>query len=209
MQILEEETKYRGLSAEPFTPKENFETVWKLYVPAVGSGLLTITAIIGANRIGTRRAAGVAAAFTLSEKAYSEYREKVIEKLGANKEQAIRDEVAQDRVNRISGSREVIITGTDVLCMDGYTGRYFQSSMEELKRAQNAVNKEVINNSYASLSDLYNELGIPKTNVSDEVGWNVEHMLDMKFTATISEDGRPCIFVSYDLDSTRDYWRNR
>lgn len=189
--------------------KERVRRHWKLYIPAVGSGVFTITAIVGANRIGTRRAAGIAAAFTLSEKAFVEYKEKVFEKLGADKERALRDELAQDRVNRTPGSTQVFISGTDVLCLDAYTGRYFQSNMESLRAAQNSVNSEVINNSYASLTDLYNALGIPKTIASDEVGWNTEHMLDLKFSTTLTEDGRPCISISYELDSTRDYWRNR
>lgn len=187
--------------------REKVELTWKFFVPAVGSGLLTVAAIVGANRIGTRRAAGIAAAFTLSEKLHTEYRDKVVEKLGQNKEQALRDELAQDRVSRTAGSREVIVVGTDVLCYDAYTGRYFQSTMETLKKAQNDLNSEVLHNNYASLTDLYNLLGIPKTSGSDEIGWNLDNLLDMRFSTTMSEDGRPCISVDFQLDSVRDYYK--
>lgn len=195
-------------NARDLTPRDRIKRHWKLFIPAMGTGLLTTAAVVGANRIGSRRAAGIAAAYTLSEKLYSEYRDRVVDTLGENKERALRDELAQERVSRTPGSREVIISGTDVLCLDAYTGRYFQSSMEDLKRAQNAVNALVINNSYASLTDFYNEVGIPKTIASDEVGWNSEKMLNLQFSTTLAEDGRPCISVSYELDSTRDYWRN-
>lgn len=188
--------------------RERFDLTWKLYIPAVGSGLLTCAAIIGANRIGTRRAAGIAAAFTLSERAYDEYKSKVVEKLGPDKERALRDELAQERVDRNPGGSQIIITGTKVLCYDSYTGRYFESSMTEMQDAQNKLNVEVINNQYASLSDLYNLLGIPKTSASDELGWTPERLLDMKFSTVLSEDGRPCISVDYHLDAVRDYWRN-
>jgi uncharacterized protein DUF6353 len=191
------------------TAKKLVERHWKLFVPAVGSGLLTATAIISANRIGTRRAAGIAAAFTLSEKAYSEYRDKIVEKLGTDKERILRDELAQDRVDRNPGGNQIIIAGTDILCYDDYTGRYFTSSMQKLKEAQNELNVQVINNSYASLSELYALLGIPKTGVSDELGWTTDRLLDMKFHPVLSEDGRPCISVDYHVDAVRDYWRNR
>lgn len=194
--------------AENLTGKEKFELTWKLYIPPVGAGLLTVAAIISANRIGTRRAAGIAAAYALSEKGYSEYRDKVIEKLGADKEKALRDDIAQDRVSRTPGSREVVVVGTDVLCLDAYSGRYFTSNMQDLLSAQNEINTQVINNMYASLSDLYHILGIAKTSSSDEVGWNVENQLKFEFSTALAEDGRPCLSVSYDLDSTRDYWRN-
>jgi len=191
-----------------WTAKERVERHWKLYIPAVGCGVLTIAAVVSSNRIGTRRAAGIAAAYTVSEKMYTEYRDKVVEKLGADKERALRDELAQDRVDRNPGGSQIIITGTKVLCYDSYTGRYFESSMEDLKKAQNDLNVQVINQNYASLSDLYNLLDIPKTSASDELGWTPEQLLDMKFSTVLSEDGRPCLSVDYHLDAVRDYWRN-
>ena len=57
----------------------------------------------------------------------------------------IRDEIAQDRVNaNPPNSREVLIAGTgEVLFFDMLTGRYFQSTMEDIKRAENKVNYRV------------------------------------------------------------------
>ena len=191
-----------------YTAKARIRNHWKRYVPAMGSGALTIAAIVSANRIGTRRAAGIAAAFTLSERAYSEYKEKVISSLGPKKEQELRDELTQNRVSSTPGSTQVIITGVDSLCLDAYTGRYFTSNMEALRKAQNDLNATILHNSYASLTDFYNLLGIPKTIASDEVGWNADKLLDLKIGHALSEDGRPCISIEYDLVSNRDYWRN-
>ena len=117
------------------TDREKVALTWRLYIPAVSTGLLTVTCIIGANRIGTRRAAAVAAAYTLSEKAFVEYRDKVVEKLGEKKEQDLRDELAQDKVTRNPGnsSQLVIVDGKSVLCHEAYTGRYFISDMETLR----------------------------------------------------------------------------
>lgn len=193
---------------EPSSGRKRFELTWKVFVPPVGSGLLTVAAIVGANHIGTRRAAGIASAFALSEKAYVEYKEKVLEKLGPDKEKTLRDELAQERVSRTPGSREVLVVGTDVLCLDAYTGRYFTSNTADLRSAENEVNALVINNSYASLTDLYDRLGIPKTIASDEVGWNIQKMLKLELSAALADDGRPCISVGYEVDSNRDYWRN-
>jgi hypothetical protein len=191
-----------------YTAKTRVRKHWKRYIPAVGTGALTIAAIVSANRIGTRRAAGIAAAFTLSERAFTEYKEKVISSLGSKKEQELRDELTQSRVSSTPGSTQVVITGVDSLCLDAYTGRYFTSNMEALRKAQNDLNAAVLHNSYASLTDFYNLLGIPKTIASDEVGWNTDKLLDLKIGHALSEDGRPCISIEYDLVSNRDYWRN-
>lgn len=191
-----------------YTAKKRIKRHWKRYVPAVATGVLTVAAVVGANRIGTRRAAGLAAAFSLSERAAVEYREKVVEKFGQNKEREVRDEIAQDRVNRNpEGSREIVIVGTDVLCHDAFSGRYFQSSMETLRKAQNDLNAQVLNNMYASLSDFYDLIGLTRTDYSDEIGWNVNNTLELKFSTVMSEDGRPCLSFSFDTRHIRDYYK--
>lgn len=209
-EIIAEEQRLHNLEekSHDYTTKEKARFVWKLYIPAAGSGLLTVGAIIAANQIGTRRAAAMAAAYTISEKAFSEYREKVVEKLGENKEQAVRDEIAQDRVRaNPPGDQEVLIITGQVLCYDGHSGRYFNSDMETLKGAQNNVNYKVLNNSYASLTDFYDEIGLSKTNESDEIGWNCDKMLELEFSTVLSETGRPCLAIGFRTAPVRDYYR--
>jgi len=215
--ILNEEFSHleKILSDEEFekiyTLRYQFNHVWKLYIPAAGMAAITISAIIGANRVGTRRAAALASVYSLSEKAFAEYKDKVVEKMGANKELALRDELAQDRVSRNPASeREVIITGNgEVLCYEAFTGRYFNSSMETLKKAQNDTNYQVLNSMYASLSDFYSKISLPTTSYSDEVGWNSDKMLELHFSTTLSEDGRPCISVGFLVAPVRDFYRLR
>lgn len=146
----------------------------------------------------------MAAAYTLSEKAYSEYKEKVVEKLGEKKEKAYRDEVAQRRVDQDPvGKNKVHITGGgDVLCYDLYTGRYFQSSMETIKKAVNDVNFQVINNWGATLNDLYAGLGLSRTKIGEEVGWR-DSLLEMDYSTTMSDDDRPCICLDYKVEVVR------
>jgi Family of unknown function (DUF6353) len=185
-------------------PKEKFELVWKEYVPVVATGLLTVAAIIGANRIGTRRAAALAAAYTLSEKAFEQYREKILEKLGPAKEQTARDEIAAARV-RETPPGEVIITGNgNVLFMDQYTGRYFQSDMETVKGAVNKLNYELNQNMYASLNDFYGIIGLDATSVGEELGWTSDKLMDVDFSATIV-DGKPCICIDFKIVPIRNY----
>jgi hypothetical protein len=194
--LLEEEAMHRE---QPISDKETFELVWKLYIPAAGTGLLTIVAIIFADRIGSRRAAAVAAAYTITEKAFAEYRGKIVEKLGNTKEQSFRDEIAQDRVDRNPpDSAQVIIAGGgSVLCFDSYTGRYFLSDLETIKQAQNTINYRILHDSYASLSDFYERVGLPSTAISDNVGWNSDKQVELNFSATITESGKPCIVIDF------------
>lgn len=200
-EVLATERGRRDLYDEPhaISFKEKVPHVWKLYIPAASSGVLTVVSIIGANRIGTRRAAAMAAAYSLSERAFSEYKEKVVEKLGAKKEQVARDELAQERVDRNPlSSKQVIITGNgDVLCYDTPTGRYFRSNVESIRKTENDINTQVIHDGYCPLSDFYNLLNLVSTPYSEEVGWTEEKMLEIEFSTTMSEDNQPCIAIHY------------
>ena len=193
----------------PISTRRKFDLTWQLYIPAVGNGVLAVACIIAANRIGSRRAAAIAAAYSLTEKAFVEYKDKVIERMGPRKEQNVRDDIAQDRVdaNPVS-SREVIITGSgDVLCYDSITGRYFESNVDTLRKAQNEINFQILHDMYASLSDLYQLIGLPTTPYSSEVGWNADTLFEMRFSTVMSENDRPCISLEYQVYPIRNYCR--
>jgi hypothetical protein len=187
--------------------KKEVELVWKEFIPPVVTGLITVSAIFGANRIGSKRAAAMATAYSLSERAFTEYKEKVVEKVGANKEREVRDELAQDRVNRNpADDKSVIITGNgDVLCYDQYTGRYFEASMDTLLSAKNEINHQILHQGYASLTDFFHELGLEKTSVSDEVGWNTDQLLELDISTTLSKDNRPCLAIDFNHRPIRGF----
>lgn len=180
--------------------KEKVALVWKNYIPPVGVGTLTVASIIGANRVSMRRAAAMAAAYSLSEKGYREYKEKIVEKLGKNKEQAARDDLAQNRLNNNPPSGQVLLVGDgNVLCMDQYSGRYFHSDMETLRRAENDINFEILNSGHAVLSDFYERVGLKPTSASEEVGWTApDDRLELGISTILTPDGKPCL--SFDLN---------
>jgi hypothetical protein len=211
--LLEKEKYYQSQRSntpvEVLPPKEMFLLVWKLYIPPASVGALTVTSIILANQIGTRRAAAMAAAYALSEKAFTEYKEKVVEKIGENKERLVRDDLAQDQVrnNPVTDNQILMTGGGTVLCYEPFTGRYFNSDMESLKKAQNDLNYQVLSNYYASLSDFYDLVGLPRTKISDDLGWNSDEILELNFSTVLSDDGRPCISIDFKVAPIRDYYR--
>lgn len=194
----------RAEEPETIEFREAFHLTWHLYLPAVGTGALSIAAIVAANRVGTRRAAALAAAYTLSEKAFVEYREKIVEKIGEKKERDYKDEIAHEQVTRNPNSAVVIIEGSDVLCFDAYTGRYFKSTMETLRKAENDVNAQLLHDGYASLSDFYERIGLETTSMTEEVGWTTDKLLSLSFTTSLSND-KPCIVITFRVAPIRHY----
>jgi hypothetical protein len=71
-ELIQEHNEKQDVHDLWMPPKDAFRLVWRLYVPAASSAILTVAAIILANRIGTRRAAAMAAAYAITEKAFVE-----------------------------------------------------------------------------------------------------------------------------------------
>lgn len=184
----------------PLNVREKTELVWKLYLPSAASGTMTIACIILASRASSKRTAAITAAYSLSEKAFVEYREKVSEAFGERKERAIRDSIAQDRVEKYPPSEGQLILAVpgNVLCFEQLTGRYFHSDMETLRRAENKINAKIFRELYVTLNQFYDEVGLEHTSQGDELGWDSEKgLLELIFSATLSKDDVPCIAIEY------------
>lgn len=193
--------------SEELTAREKVELVWKEFVPPVIVGVATITAIIAANRVGSKRAAAIAAAFKISEQMADEYKAKVVETLGKKAEGELQNQLAADRMERTPGRDTIIITGSNCMFFDEFSGRYFESDMESVRKAINKINFQVNNSYFASLTDFYNELGIPETQVSDEFGWNSDELLDVTFEPVMGKDDRPAIAIRYNKKLIRGFDR--
>lgn len=194
---------YTGLNK-----REKILLVGPLFIPPVVLGGATIASIVMANRISAKRAAALAAAYGLAEGRLDEYKAKTLEKLGVNKEQKLRDEIAQDRVNENPPDKEVIILASgDVLCYDMLTGRYFQSTVENIKKAENRLNTALFHHQYASLSEFYEEIGLAPTGFTDEVGWSQlsDGNLEVTFSTVMSPDDKPCLAIDFKTAPHPDY----
>lgn len=195
--IDDEKLKVEEGDDETLTKTHRFLLVWPLYIPATLTGGVTIGAIIMANRMSAQKAAALAAAYGLTQKQFEEYRDKAAEKLGVSKAQKVDDELAQDRVTNTPGANQIVVVEGEVLCFDQPTGRYFRSTMDTINKAVNATNAEIIHHDFASASHFYEELGLPATTWTDDVGWNTDQLLELKISTVMSEDDRPCIAIDF------------
>lgn len=196
------EKKKKEEHKDKLTPLETVKTTWKCYLPSVITGTSSTACIIGASSMHARRNAALATAYKLSETAFTEYREKMIEEVGEKKDKAVYDKLAQDKVDKTPVNLDDIFrTGKGTArFMDGITGRRFISDMEEIKRAVNQINYRITNDfcGYVTLSEFYSELGLPSTDISDRLGWSAQNgLLDMHYDATIDQDGIPCGVLTY------------
>lgn len=205
--ILLEEKKTEKES-DKLTVPETVKTAWTCYIPSAIVGSVSIMCLVGASSVNVRRNAALATAYTLSESALREYQEKVVETIGEKKEQAVRDAIAKDKLDKNPVTRrEVIITTKgDTLCYDAISGRYFKSDIEKIRKAENELNRRMRDEMFISLNDFYYEIGLSGTDLGDELGWNIDRgYIDLDFSSQLADDGTPCLVIRYSLSPQYEY----
>ena len=203
----EQERLDKEEQSHPLTTQEKVKLVWPEYIPAAGVGLMAVTAVLAANHVSSDRAAAMASAYTIAQKGLTDYRDKVVEMIGDKKEEEVREEVAKDRIKAANFENVVLTPRGDALFLDTHSGRVFRSDMESVRAAVNDINAELLANDYASLSEFYDHLGIPRTAESDEIGWNVDARLKVKYTTDFTPDGKQaCVAITFDTIPVRGYF---
>lgn len=207
--ITEDEEKNVNAKNCSMAPAEIVKATWRCYLPAITTAGMSIVCIVGAHSINTKRRAALAAACKVTETTLKEYRDKVISTVGDEAEKEIIDAIAKDKVADNPPPQNVIIAGNgSIPCMDILSGQYFMSSVSELERIANILNRRMRDEMYISLNDFYYEVGLRQTKVGDEVGWNIDRgYIDLYFTSMITEDNRPCLVVNYQIPPNYNYQR--
>lgn len=202
--VLINEAKHEK-GVDKLTPVETVKATWKCYIPAAVTCVASVVCIIGANSVTAKRTAALTAAYKISETALKEYQEKVVESIGEKKEKVIREQISQKHVddNPVK-SNEVIITGKGTsLFLDPISKRHFESDIEQINRIVNMLNKRMLHDTFGtiSLSDFYDEIGLERTEISDELGWNIQKldrdMIQIDVHPAMTADKRPCLSLYY------------
>lgn len=187
----------------------------KLYGPSVGLGVLSISAILGAHGIMAKRQVALSAAYALLAEGYKNYRERVVQELGEEKDQEFHlglretDEESYIHVNN-DGTTEVRTKKVEkkfipdghglsiyARCFDN-TNKQWQSD-RNLNRAfliaqQNYLNDKLIITGHVFLNEVYERLGFDVTPEGQLVGWVLRSPEQMK------KEGRDG-YISLGLDN--------
>lgn len=180
---------------------DKVKLTWKCYAPAAIGYCASAACIIGANSVNTKRNAVLAGAYKISESALLEYRDKVKEVIGEEREKEIHAKIAEDRrCKEPENQCNVILTGKgDVLCYDMYSGRYFKSEMDEINAILNELNYKLMQDNLLALNDFYDALGLQPIVTGYDHGWNVDDgLIKIYFTSTLADNGVPCLALHFD-----------
>lgn len=189
-------------------PLDLVKTCWKPYAPAVALGVVSTSCIIGANAIHYKRNAALATVYAISERTLLRYKDKVIETLGEKKEQEISNKVAQENIdhNKLSGQSIIITSKGNTLCMDSFSGRYFRSDIDTIKKAINKINRDLTYDHYVSLNTVYGEIGLDNVKNGELLGWNLDNgLIEPTFDTCLAENDEPCVVIDFYVQPKYDF----
>ena len=198
MELIEE--RKEELEVEELDKIEIVKTTWKCYFPCATAFTIGAACVVGGSVANAKRSMALVTAYALSESTLKDYKDKVVETLGEKKEKKVRESIAKDKVNEIDTTKEVVIkTGKgSTLCYDMLSGQLFESDIEIIKKAVNETNRIALLDTYASVNDFYDQVGMNPAELGEYFGWNANHaLLEIDFTSQLTKDGRPALVLDY------------
>lgn len=190
--------------------KETAKCLVKAYWSAAAMGVISTVCFVASNYVSGKRETVMATALGVSEAALHRFQEATLETVSKDTMDAIHAKVADKKLKEtpIKESTEVIVASKgETLCFDGYSGRYFKSDLETIRRIVNDMNEQMLSGEFISLNDLYFNLGLPEVKLGDDLGWHTftgGEQIDVKYSARIAENGEPCIVLDYTVEPA--YW---
>ena len=198
---------------EAKTKKDKAKLLWKAFLPPVVMGAATIGCVIGGQAINLHRNAVLAGAYALAETSLKELESKATEMVGSEKVKEIKDAIVQDKIDSTTstdeikfGRNEVIMSeDTKVKCYDPYSGRLFDSSVNEIDKAINRANTILFSDYRLTLNDMYDEMGLAHNKDGNDLGWNMDdainHFKDFpiraQYSSHLAEGNKPCLSVEF------------
>ena len=160
----------------------------KLYGPSVALGVLSIASILTSNNILRKRNVAIAAAYTVVDSGFKEYRGRVIERFGEELDKELKLNIKakefEETVVDEKGKEKTVKKTVNVAepneysdyarCFDDGCAGWDKDSeynLMFLRHQQNHANELLRSNGYLFLNDVYDMLGIPRTRAGQVVGW--------------------------------------
>lgn len=154
--------------------------IGKLYAPAIGLGILSIGFLSGSHHILTRRNAALGAAYAGVEKALRDYRGRVSDEIGEEREARLWQPTEKVDVVDESGKKSKVEVptergGSPYKVLYDETNHNWQRADEYnqffIQAQQNYANDLLRAKGHVFLNDVHDMLGLPRTKAGQIVGW--------------------------------------
>lgn len=203
--LLEDAKQEKG---GELTPVEVIKTAWKPYIPAALVGTSTIACIFGINYLSVKNQASLMSVYALLDNSYKEYRAKVKELYGEDADVNVKKGLVESKI----GDDMEVNDGKE-LFFEYQSLQFFESTMEDVLRAESAFLELIHNRGYACLNDYYDLLGISHIEDGNQLGWFDMETIDpynceelaFNYEKITRDDGIDCWVIDTNMTPTVDY----
>lgn len=168
------------------------QTGWdfvKLYGPSVTLSVLSVSCILGSHNIMKKRNIALTAAYKAVEKGFSDYRKRVVDELGEEKDKQFKYGIKKEKITVTekdeNGKDKKVKKTIDVLDPNGLSqyARVFDDNTSTqwspapgynqtfLITTQNYMNDKLKAKGHVFLNEVYDALGLPRSSDGAIVGW--------------------------------------
>ena len=186
--------------------------VFKLYLPAIVVGGVSIAALTQSHRILSSRNAALTAAYTALDKGFSQYRARVVDKYGEEEDRNLRYGTREEQITDPETGKKQTVTRVATDCEPSVYARFFdpystswskepEYNLIFLRCQQNYANDLLRARGHVFLNEVYDMLGIARSKAGAVVGW------------VLSKNGETDNFINFGIfdgdDRARDFVNGR
>lgn len=212
LQLLKEAERNKG---EELTTAETVKVAGPVYIPAILTGVLTVTCMFSVNHFSKKTQASIASAYALLDQSFKRYQGKVKELFGEDAHKKIIGEILQEDVDPpqiyapdfISNSSLDFGVKDEVVrrFYDSFSGRAFNSTIEKVLQAEYHFNRNyALGGGECYVNQLYEFLGLPPIAGGDEIGWDISeqelYWVDFDHSVITLDDGFEYCVIDFVFD---------
>lgn len=171
---------------DKLTKLEKLQVAAPAYIPSVMIGASTIACIFGANVLNKRSQAALTSAYVLLDSSYKEYIERVKDIYGEKAHVRIINNMYENKRENVDIER-IDVNGKKEF-FDFFSLQIFESTLDEVRAAEQYVNDALRTRGYISLAEFYEQLGIDGTDDDCALGWSAFCCDEFKLTVQINRD---------------------
>ena len=186
--------------------------VFKLYLPAIVVGGVSIAALTQSHRILSSRNAALTAAYTALDKGFNQYRARVVDKYGEEEDRNLRYGTREEQITDPETGKKQTVTRVATDCEPSVYARFFdpystswskepEYNLIFLRCQQNYANELLRARGHVFLNEVYDMLGIARSKAGAVVGW------------VLSKNGETDNYINFGIfdgdDRARDFVNGR
>ena len=209
--IYADNKSYQAPIVPKFDKKDIFLMTWKEYIPVAISGLSTILCIVGIHNLNRRTQASLISAYALLDNTYKEYRKKIQEEYpDDSKVINFEHEIIKSKFDK-----NMELDKDKQLFFDYQSMRYFESTLKEVKEAEQHLNDCLAEDGYVCLNEMYDFLELPKTPYGWQLGWSYIYSdtiyseddikLRFEYEPITMDDGLECTIITIKYPKSLEY----